>query len=86
MNQLIRTLGNYTCIYIHITNQAFYIFLQQSASGPFVELCFEAGKWIAWLYLSWDSIPQACAWKWEATFKKVCSRFGQSYELRVGTD
>ena len=55
-----------------------------------MELCFEAGKWIAWLYLSWDSIPQGCAWKWEASFKKVYSRFGQSYESRcgasVGTD
>ena len=28
-------------------------YLQQTASEPFAELCFEADKWIAWLYLSW---------------------------------
>ena len=33
------------------------VVLQQTASEPFVELCFESDKWIAWLYLSWDSIP-----------------------------
>ena len=65
-------------------------YLQQTASEPFVELCFEADKWIAWFYLSWDRIPEGCAWKWEASFKKAYSRFGQSYESRcgasVGTD
>ena len=66
-------------------------YLQQTASEPFVELCFEADEWIAWLYLSWDSIPQGCTWKGEAIFfEKVYSRFGQSYESKcgasVGTD
>ena len=62
-------------------------FIQRSISESFVELCFlcsEAGKWIAWLYLSWDSIPKGCAWKWEASFEKIHSNFGQCYESRSG--
>ena len=62
-------------------------FIQRSISESFVGLCFlcsEAGKWIAWLYLSWDSIPKGCAWKWEASFEKIYSNFGQCYESRCG--
>ena len=46
-------------------------------SESFVELCFEAGKWIAWLYFSWDSIPQGCAWKWEASLNKSILGLGR---------
>ena len=51
-------------MYTDITNQEidlFFGYLQQSASKPFVELCFEAGNRIARLYLSWVDIPQGCA-------------------------
>ena len=72
------------------TKKFIFGYLQQSASEIFLEPCFEAGKWIAWLYLIWDSIPQGCAWKWEISFKKVSSRIGQSYVswcgANVGTD
>ena len=30
--------------------------------------------WVNRMTLSWDSIPQGCAWKWEASFQKVYSR------------
>ena len=90
------SLSIYIYIYIythtHITNQEmdFVLVIYNTASEPFVDLCFEAGRWTAWLYLSWDSIPHGCAWKWEASFKKVYFRFGQSFESRcgmsVGTD
>ena len=55
------------------------VYLQQSTSDPFIKLCFEAGKWIARFDLIWDGVPQGCAWKWETSFKKVYSWFGQSY-------
>ena len=41
-------MGDYTCMYIHIRNQEIDLcvcgYLQQNASEPFVELCFEADK------------------------------------------
>ena len=69
-------------MYIHIRNQEIcccccFGYFQQTASEAFVELCFEASKWIAWLYLSWDSIPQGCAWKWEASLKKSILGLGR---------
>ena len=42
INEVITALGNYTCMYIHITNQEidFYIcfFYNKSASEPFVQV------------------------------------------------
>ena len=45
-------------------------------SEPFIKLCSEASEGTTCFYLSWNRVPDGCAREGEASFEKVCSRFG----------